>query len=657
MEVDLNGVVASDKSRTTAYLAIVEAIVNSLQSIEESGRNDGRIIVKLIRSGHAPLEMGENALPHIDSVQIIDNGIGFTRKNRRSFGTLFSTHKKIIGGKGYGRITFLKHFDKVTIDSIYREDGSTLKRYFDFKQGISNDDSDNEVIKIEGDNDSETIVKLVGIKNENALDKKVETVSRKLLEMLLPYFVNAGYRLPKIIVKSDTKEEILNSLIQDSEEIIELGRDSFELRDKQNSYRFDVVICKIFYSSQTNRVSLVAHNREVLEANLSDYISEFSEAFVEDNKTYAIKAYVLGDYLDDNVKHQRTGFDFGKSTATLELGITQNQIEKEASEIVRKTPELADKIQTRTQAIRKKVDDFVEENPWHKSNLEHLDYSQIPLNPTDENIEVALHKLQYERERHTKAEVDRVLNDSEQINPEEIEELVDSITELNKNQLARYVAHRRLVINFLKKALTIKDDGKYSTEDTVHSLIFPTNSDSESCSWEEHNLWLLDERLTFTQYVTSDKKHVKESKDRSDILIFDKKMVYRTGDEAGNPVTIFELKRPQRFDYLNPKSDEDPVEQILRYCQQIKTNTLRDNEGRTIKVHQNTPFYGYVVSDINGDVEEWLKLKDFRVMPDGSGWYYWHSGLNLYVEFIGWDKVWKDAEMRNSIFFNKLGLK
>lgn len=656
MDVELSGLIANDKSRTTAYLAIVEAVVNSIQSIEDSGRKDGEIIVELIRADHVQLEMGENALPSIKSVLVTDNGSGFTTNNRISFGILFSKYKSSIGGKGYGRICFLKHFQSVLIDSTYIENDQLLRRKFTFGSNFSNDNLDKELVEV-NNKEVKTTVKLSDIKSENSLDKTVDTVSRKIIEMLLPYFVNPTPNFPKIIVKSDKKEILLNELVNANDEIVELGRDTFELKENNGkTYKFEVVIFKLFYTSQSNWISLVAHNREVIETNLSEYLTEFSESFIENNKSYVIKAYILGDYLNKHVSHHRTGFEFGKSHPTLELDITQDEIEKEASKIIVKNPHLVDKIETRTQAIRKKVADFVEESPWYKSYLIDLDLNTLNLNPTDQEIEVSLHRLQYEKERYTKAEVNKILEESSQIKPEEIEKLVATITELNKDQLARYVSHRKLVIDFLKKTLQIKDDGKYAAENAVHNLIYPKNSDSEICNWDEHNLWLLDERLTFTQYVTSDKKHVKESKDRSDLLIFDQHFVYRTGDDAGNPVTIFELKKPQRFDYLNPSSKEDPVEQVLRYCDQIKTNTLLDSKGLTIKVHPNTPFYAYIISDINGDVEKWLKIKDFKVLPDGNGWYYWHGSLNLYIEFIGWEKVWKDAEMRNKIFFHKLGL-
>ena len=74
-------------------------------------------------------------------------------------------------------------------------------------------------------------------------------------------------------------------------------------------------------------------------------------------------------------------------------------------------------------------------------------------------------------------------------------------------------------------------------------------------------------------------------------------------------------------------------------------------------VAENTPFYGYVVCDLTSKVEKWLETeKDFKPMPDGLGWFRWRGNINLYIEVISWDKVLKDAGMRNKIFFKKLGI-
>ena len=61
--------------------------------------------------------------------------------------------------------------------------------------------------------------------------------------------------------------------------------------------------------------------------------------------------------------------------------------------------------------------------------------------------------------------------------------------------------------------------------------------------------------------------------------------------------------------------------------------------------------------DLSPKVETWLaEEKDFKPMPDNLGWYNWAQNINLYLEVISWDKVLSDAEMRNKVFFHKLGI-
>ena len=43
-------------------------------------------------------------------------------------------------------------------------------------------------------------------------------------------------------------------------------------------------------------------------------------------------------------------------------------------------------------------------------------------------------------------------------------------------------------------------------------------------------------------------------------------------------------------------------------------------------------------------------------MSDGLGWFSWAQGPKLYIEVISWDKIIKDAVIRNKVFFKKLGI-
>ena len=97
--------------------------LNSFYSFLISNRSHGEKLIepwKIKRfhllSVHIPFRL---AIPSIESIEIIDNGIGFTDENRESFDTLYSDYKIEQGGKGFGRFTCLKYFDGLHIDSNY----------------------------------------------------------------------------------------------------------------------------------------------------------------------------------------------------------------------------------------------------------------------------------------------------------------------------------------------------------------------------------------------------------------------------------------------------------------------------------------------------------------------------------------------------------
>lgn len=175
--------------------------------------------------------------------------------------------------------------------------------------------------------------------------------------------------------------------------------------------------------------------------------------------------------------------------------------------------------------------------------------------------------------------------------------------------------------------------------------------------FQSHNLWIIDERLNFTNYVSSDIPLEGGTTERPDLIAYDQRVVFRGDNEASNPITIFEFKKPQRDDFVNKSSDEDPVQQIIRYVNNIVDGKYKTPQGKNMLVAANTPFYGFVICDLTAKVEKWLRReKNFKPMPDRQGWFHWLDNNNLYIEVLSWDKVLKDALMRNKIFFHKLGI-
>jgi hypothetical protein len=133
MEIDLMGRVKNTKlGQKYCLLPLFEAIVNSIDAIEEGG---GSIEIRIVRDT-AQKSIGEGdsktVWDPITGFIIEDTGAGFTQENFASFQTSDSTRKSGRGGKGVGRLMWLKAFDSAEIDSVYRKGKVFRRRAFRF---------------------------------------------------------------------------------------------------------------------------------------------------------------------------------------------------------------------------------------------------------------------------------------------------------------------------------------------------------------------------------------------------------------------------------------------------------------------------------------------------------------------------------------------
>ena len=65
----------------------------------------------------------------------------------------------------------------------------------------------------------------------------------------------------------------------------------------------------------------------------------------------------------------------------------------------------------------------------------------------------------------------------------------------------------------------------------------------------------------------------------------------------------------------------NPIDQLYGYVTKLKTNQMRDKDGRIIRVGANTKFYLYAVCDITRSLEQILDFRDFSQTPDKMGYY------------------------------------
>ena len=660
--INIQGTIDNIRSKSNVYTPIIEAIVNSIQSIGLKEINNGKIEIILHRENTLDYE---NVIPNVRTIEIRDNGLGFTQENRDSFDTFYSEYKKSIGGKGFGRFMYAKYFNNVYVNSVFKNSDNNLKsRYFRF--GKEYEIIVDEKIEDTSAIDSYSVVTLENIKTGQTLDKQLETIARKILDKILIYFINDTFKAPTIIIKEaqGNQEIILNDFLTKNNDIKLWKSGEFILQDDKNeNHLFSAKIFKLYFpGNQKSKISLTGHNREVTDTPLHKYIPEFEDDFFEEDengskRNYIIKTYILGKYLDENVSLEREAFDFPKDSKDIYFPFGQADIERKASEISKESfgEDVQIRVQKKTELIRNYVNDSA---PWHKPYLDELDVSNIPYNLKDENIELALQEVKFKKEQETRAELKVLLNDPNVSHNGQMAEAISKISEIGKSDLAHYVFNRKIVLEALKQTLKRNENGKGELEKDIHNLIFPMGKTSENCEYQEHNLWLLDERLIFSEYVASDKKisTKKDALGEPDLVVFDKKQSFRSGDNNySNPLTIFEFKRPKRENY---SAEDDPIMQVGKYVKDIRAGKYEIPEGlEKIKVNDYTPVYAYIICDLTTKIREFAQdMHSLTKSPDDEGYFGFHRGYNMYIEVISFKKMMDDATLRNKIFFKKLQL-
>ena len=280
---------------------------------------------------------------------------------------------------------------------------------------------------------------------------------------------------------------------------------------------------------------------------------------------------------------------------------------------------------------------------------------------TDEKLDEILYKLDRDFVLQNKKEgqqlVEELKNDVTHLDEykQRFEEHVARISDENKSILAQYVAHRKSIIDLFELGMHRQSDGNFVKEEYMHNLIYPMRTTSDEIEYEQHNLWLVDERLAYFFFASSDIPFNNErNEDRPDLVLFDNSIALLESKNDGtayDTVVIFELKKPMRDDLKR----NNPVEQIIRYMERIKTNTVTDKNGRIIHTDKHTKFYLYVVCDMLDKYKnELASLYNFDETIDRLGMF--RMKENVYIEVLTYDKIINDAKKRNKILFDKLGI-
>jgi hypothetical protein len=641
---------------TGALLPLFEAVMNAIHSTQSkfgaAVAADGRVTVTV-----ATDRKKEDVWAAVE-----DNGIGLDAANWEAFTTTDTDNKITIGGKGVGRLLWLDCFEKITINSVFRESEKLFKRTFNFSLSMTDQIQDEKIEPVVNESRTSFHVRFDGLRSNGYGDKfpgRGNFIFQHLTSHFLPTFIGGRCPLVSVHVGDETKHfpSAIDEIVYRRE--VELSIETAEY----GILLLTLMECNKVASADmkgSHFVHFIAHDRTVHSQAIDGKLG--LKLFGEDGDR-VFHAIIKGDYLDRNVNQERTAFNFEDAVIDRIINdVCTEHIEKFLAEPLSKLKgEQREKIETITQTYPSVA--FGDTDELQK---------KVPSGELKEDaIYGHLARERYRRDERQAEKIRSVLTRLKDMAADTntfsaaIADAGKALEDAEQRSLAEYVVRRKVVLDFieilLEKTRDDTRDSSYQREDILHSFICPLriNTISESRTVEpatSHDLWIVDERLTFAQYFSSDVAfsalaEAIESDERPDVLIFDHVHGLRQTNSPSK-ILLVEFKRPGRTSYAD---DENPQLQVERYVRRLQTGDLSDVKGRPIKLDQNTVFHCFIIADIVGKMDEWTF--SWQSTADGRGrMYHPISGFRGSIELIGWDALLTDAKARNQAFFDKAGI-
>lgn len=642
-------------SSTSALLPMFEAVSNGLHAIDDrfggSAKTSGRIDIEVLR------EDRDKPNSPIVGFVITDNGIGLNDQNYGSFLKPDSQHKINRGGKGVGRLGWLKVFKNINVNSTYFDSTNLLShRIFDFHLR----DQEQLVLGTTAPVHPASPGTSVTLRNFDILyGPKCPVEPSVVQQRIIGHFMQifAAELSPAIyLIEGSISTDLrfaFKELIKDSveEQIV------VNLSDLEPAVAFTIrhiraskAIRPDGNQKNYNWLFMSANQRAVDDTPIDEAIGLKA---LRDEEVYV--GCVYGTYLDDHVNQERTAFTFSVEEGRLIRRALVTSIMTYLQSYVKE-------IQEKKKSISLKVVDEYPQFLYLQGEMQEFVEHLAPGATSKEQIFVEMCRNRF-RKINQFNKIEKALLSAPKYTDEVKTQMSIYQKFVEKQQqgvLAEYVLARKSVIDILEKYMGFQDGtDKDYLEEAVHKLIVPMRTDSTRLKIEDHQLWLLDDRLAFYAYFASDKK-IKTYTDRPDEERPDIAFFYDTcfawqEEDASNTVVLVEFKRPNRNNY---NGEDNPLRQLIGYINQIKgTTTLRDELGRTFSPRLKTAAYHcYIVADLTETLRSALSGFPFNDTPDGLGMIGYLRNPDAFVEVISYAKLLSDAKKRNAIFFKKIGI-
>ncbi len=638
-------------SYANTLIPIFEAIMNSIHSVQ------GRFADDWAKKGVIQVTVLEDQEGNPHSFTIEDNGIGLDDANFESFRTYDSRQKVKKGGKGVGRLTWLKVFERISISSVFENGKTTMQRRFDFLLDNEQAFQNYSLVQASAGEGLRTFVHLKMLKDgyRSHCPKKLETIAHRTGAHFLPFLI--GEDCPDIRVSNQDETLSLRQIIADNTH--KPSTDKFEIDDVGSFSIKHLLLSKSLVEKGTEHtIYLSAHDRIVTDHGINNQTG-LDTPILNGDMPMIYVGIVSSEYLDDNVTQERNNFDITKNTLKL--------ITKEAEDLAKKylKEPIERLIEAKATTIERVVTNFPRYAYLVKDRREFA--KKLPLNrKTEEDIYREMSVYDYRATREVKGELKDLV--SKEADPsssaefeQKLEDVMKRVGEQERASLAEYVSKRKLIIDLLETRLGYENKEKKLnfTEEAVHKIVCPLRVNSGEIEYGNHNLWLIDDRLAYYDFWASDENIRKyaassECNDRPDLILFQgSNLLQRQGTDQ--PVVIVEFKRPARVEY---NDDENPIKQVYDYIRELRNNKIVDNDGQLITdIGPDTPFFCYLICDITPRLLG--ILEDYGIkqqLPGGRGYFGFNESRAAYVEVLQYSQIVKDARLRHEAFFKELGI-
>ena len=656
----------------------------------------------------------------LKEISVADNGIGFTNENLFNFKQL-ANQSKGLNNRGTGIVQVFCRFDDLQVDSNFVENSHPKRIHI--KWNALTSEYEEEFIAPDG-NKHNTVVSMSSFSgnaqeqefyNRYASDisrLKTDVLKYFLLRMWLDNQKNGLEIEIKTFLNGEEKGNFIfdkNTIpTPDKTETVEVNTEKAKIiKDKENPDKIQVEWSTVepAYTLQIQRFKIPTNELDenaVYMCSKGILVQPFTSPIIKrkgtDYKGYRYLTSIQGPLLDkpEYVSQAVDHFQF-QNRKDVERNIKNGDLYNQEMKYVLED-ELKTKIGQGLERVYEDVKHIQEDRSTdiqkiaatYGISMEDVDATtSISLNDTDEEVTEKLFQTQAKRLAEQSIEIHKTYEElkalkTQQLDPTSTEyrekleslskKLLEKIPAQNKDELARYIIRRDILVELLRLALnnklSIQAEWKASKENgsgvrqdqegILHDVLF-----KRKAKGVPNDLWIFNEE--FVHFEGCSDLPLEQIEIQGRKLFRNDIDINKALDSVGLKVSgKAELSRPDIFLYPEegkcilielkaPDVDlSECCDQIQKYAQLIANYAVPE--------FQFKQFYGFLIGEKTGIIPG-----RYKKAPYGKYWFYPSEPINniengmpiadIYQEIILLSGMADRAELRNRSFAEKLGVR